>query len=161
MFVSGALYSLPNAGRAGTAAPTPAETRPGVRIWLCGELRVEVSDRRVDSRLTRRKSRELLALLAINAAGMGRERLIELLWPDEAPDRRDCALRQLLCELRQCLGADVVEGRALVRLVLPARAFVDVLAAERAVGDCWGEITAQNWGRARELARTAAQLACS
>lgn len=30
-----------------------------VRIWLCGELRVEIDDERVEGRLTRRKSREL------------------------------------------------------------------------------------------------------
>ena len=126
-----------------------------VKIWLCGEFRVEVDGERVERRLTRRKSRELLALLSATGGGLSRERLIEDLWPEEAPGSRDGALRQLLCELRHCLsGALVVDG-CFVRLDLPDEECVDTRAAESALSRCFEATAAARWREARELARTA------
>ena len=105
---------------------------PSVRIWLCGGLRIETGDGHVEDRLTRRKSRELLALLVDSGQAVGREQLIERLWPEAEPGSRAGALRQLLTEIRQCLGPDVLAGRDEIRLQLPADAWVDVAAAERA-----------------------------
>jgi DNA-binding SARP family transcriptional activator len=132
---------------------------PSVCIWLCGELRLEVGGERVEARLSRRRSRQLLALLTICDAGLSRERLIELLWPEAPPGGRDGALRQLISELRGCLGLEMLEGRSFVRLALPADAFVDVRAAEHAVHCCWEEIAAGRWRQGRELARAALSLA--
>jgi SARP family transcriptional regulator, regulator of embCAB operon len=131
---------------------------PSVRIWLCGELRLEVGGRRVESRFSRRRSRQLLAMLTICDAGLSRERLIELLWPEAPPGGRDGALRQLISELRGCLGLEMLEGRSFVHLALPADAFVDVRAAEDAVHRSWEEIAAQRWRPGRELARAALSL---
>ena len=130
-----------------------------VRIWLCGELRLEVGGERVESRLSRRRSRQLLALLVVCDAGFSREQLIEMLWPEAPAGARDCALRQLMSELRGCLGGGMLEGRAFVRLALPADAFVDVRAAEQASQRSWEAIAARRWCQARELAREALSFA--
>jgi len=48
---------------------------------LCAGFRSEVRGERITSRLSRRKSRQLLALLALHHAGVSRERLIRLALP--------------------------------------------------------------------------------
>ena len=112
------------------------ELRPSVCIHLCGGLRIDRDGERVESLLTRRKSRELLALLLLTERATSRSRLIELLWPEQPQGSRDGALRQLLTELRDCLGPSALAGASEVSLGLPASAWVDVrearAAAERA-----------------------------
>ncbi len=51
----------------------------------------------------------LLALLAIDGP-TSRQRLLALLWPDQAPEAARNALRQRLFRLRRAAGADVVHG---------------------------------------------------
>jgi pimeloyl-ACP methyl ester carboxylesterase/DNA-binding SARP family transcriptional activator len=130
----------------------------GVRIWLCGGLRVEIDDERVDGRLNRRKSRELLALLVDRGVAVGREELVELLWPESAPGTRTAQLRVLLTEIRQCLGAEALEGRDQLRIVLPEHAWVDVHAATGALEACRSAIDERAWDAARMHARTASEL---
>ncbi|HET7427224.1 MAG TPA: alpha/beta fold hydrolase [Gemmatimonadales bacterium] len=130
----------------------------GVRLWLCGGLRVEIDGERVEERLTRRKSRELLALLVDRGAGVAREELVELLWPESAPGSRMGQLRVLLTEARSCLGTGAIEGRDQVRVVLPETTWVDVRAAVTALEQCRSAIDDRRWTDAREQARTASEL---
>jgi pimeloyl-ACP methyl ester carboxylesterase/DNA-binding SARP family transcriptional activator len=134
------------------------DSHSGVRVWLCGGLRVEIDGERVEGRLTRRKSRELLALLVDRAAAVGREELVELLWPESAPGSRTGQFRVLLTELRRCLGAEAVEGRDQLRVVLPDTAWVDVGVAEEELDRCRTAIGDRCWGEAREHAANAAEL---
>src|SRR5947209_5678669 len=132
-------------------APNLASVRaPPISIWLCGEFRIEVGREPVHSGLCRRKSRVLLALLALNEHGLSRERLVELLWPEEPFGSRGGALRQLFCDLRQAIGADLIEGLQVARLALPPGGYIDVIDAELAVERAGEELTQQAWGAARK-----------
>lgn len=51
----------------------------------------------------------LLAVLALNGT-TSRQRLLQLLWPDQEPEHARNALRQRLFRLRRSVGADVVHG---------------------------------------------------
>ncbi len=133
----------------------------GLRIWLCGGLRVEVDGVRVDDRLTRRKSRELLALMVDGARPMRREELIELLWPGEPSGAREAALRQLLTEVRSCIGAEAVEGRDPIALALPDETWVDVQVAERQAQAAREAFAARRPDDAGELAAEAVDLVAS
>src|SRR4051794_21255744 len=130
---------------AGTFVERRSRTMASVRIWMCGGLRVEAGGEHVEDRLTRRKSRELLALLLDRDGVVAREQLIEALWPEEAAGSRDAALRQLLTEIRQCLGTEAIQGRAEVQLRLPRDAWVDVRAAQRADDECRLAFEERRW----------------
>jgi pimeloyl-ACP methyl ester carboxylesterase/DNA-binding SARP family transcriptional activator len=134
------------------------DARHGVRVWLCGGLRVEVDGGRVEGRLTRRKSRELLALLVDRGAAVGREDLVELLWPESPPGSRTGQFRVLLTELRSCLGAGALEGRDQLRVVLPDRAWVDVRVGTGELQRCRTAIVDRRWEDAREHAASASEL---
>lgn len=128
-----------------------------MRVKLCGELLVERDGQRVDQCLRRRKSRELLAFLADRGRPVPRAQLVELLWPGEPPGRRSGALRQLLSELRTCLGDDTVGGREIVTLVL-APGSVDVRVAGQALDRCRTAFETQDWATARAQAGLARSL---
>ena len=57
----------------------------------------------------------LLALLAIEGA-TPRQRLLQLLWPDDEPEKARNVLRQRLFRLRRAVGADLVAGAELLAL---------------------------------------------
>lgn len=130
----------------------------GVRVWICGGLRVEIDGERVEGRLTRRKSRELLALLVDRGAAVGREELVEQLWPESAPGSRTGQFRVLLTELRRCLGAEALDGRDQLRVVLPDTAWVDVKLGEEELECCRRAIRDRCWGDARAHAANASEL---
>ena len=53
---------------------------------LCGELRVEIEGRRVDAEASGRQGRLLLAYLVDNRdRQVGRDELLDLLWPERRP----------------------------------------------------------------------------
>ncbi len=72
----------------------------------------------------------LLAYLVLDRhRPFGREELIGALWPEQAPQSQDAALRTLLSRLRTALGRGVLVGRDELVLELPEPAWVDVEAA--------------------------------
>ncbi|MFZ0040075.1 MAG: AAA family ATPase, partial [Solirubrobacteraceae bacterium] len=72
----------------------------------------------------------LLAYLVLSRERVvGREELIGALWPHQAPQSQDGALRTLLSRLRSAVGADVLVGRDELILELPEPAWIDVEAA--------------------------------
>ena len=84
-------------------------------------------------------------------APMSRQRLLQLLWPDDDPENARNVLRQRLFRLRRAVGADVVVGAE--RLSLAAGATHDV------DGDADALLAAHDYAalpRLRELARRAA-----
>lgn len=130
----------------------------GVRIWLCGELRVEIDGERVEGRLTRRKSRELLALLALSRGAIARAELIETLWPEQPLGSRTVSFRQLLADLRRCLGTEAIAGRYEVSLRLPEGSWLDTAAASAALAACREALAQEDWPLARARAGLAASL---
>jgi DNA-binding SARP family transcriptional activator len=72
----------------------------------------------------------LFAYLALSRSrSVGRDELIDAIWPDSAPRSQDGALRTLLSRLRSGLGTGILTGRDELLLVLPEPAWIDFEAA--------------------------------
>lgn len=118
-------------------------------VQLCGHFVVELRGRRLEDRLPRRQGRILFAYLALQRPrAIGRDELMEALWPRAAPSNAGDALTVLLSKLRTALGADVLVGRGSVRLSLPAEARVDVETALAAVHRAESAVVLGDWPRA-------------
>ena len=120
------------------------------RIQLCGPLVARIDGARVEERLPGRQGRLLFAYLVYERRRVSREELVGVLWDDAQPDAVDSALSALLSKLRRLLEID---GRQMLRLMLPADAWVDVHSAREALHraesadalEDWAEV----WGPAR------------
>jgi DNA-binding SARP family transcriptional activator len=86
-------------------APALGRARFGamVRVYLLGELRLEVDGQNVELPASR-KSRLLFAMLALERRAHGRSELAGRLWPDVREDSARASLRNALAQLRGALG---------------------------------------------------------
>ena len=99
----------------------------GARIRLCGRLEVELGGERVEGRLPGRQGPLVLALLVVNRERpVGRDELIDALWPAAPPSDPDEALSALLSKVRQAVGREILTGRRDLTLTLPEDAEVDL-----------------------------------
>lgn len=115
------------------AAQAAASRGPRATIRLCGPLEVELDGRRVETVLPGRQARLVLAYLVVHRdRPVGRDELMELLWPEQPPASPEASFRVLLVHLRQALGPGVLDGRGQLELRLGRDAWVDVEAASRA-----------------------------
>jgi SARP family transcriptional regulator, regulator of embCAB operon len=129
-------------------------------VQLCGQLVVELRGRRIEQRLPSRQGRSLFAYVVLQRPrAVGRDELIEAIWPGAVPKNHTQALTVLLCKLRAAVGPDVLAGRGSVRLTLPARARVDVEEALAAVHRAESAVVQQEWARAWCAALCAQQVA--
>jgi SARP family transcriptional regulator, regulator of embCAB operon len=88
------------------------ESVPPTRIQLCGLLAVELRGRRIEGSLPSRQGRLLFAYLTLNRSRpVGRDELIEALWPYAMPSSAPAALTVLLSKLRATVGREVLRGR--------------------------------------------------
>ncbi len=72
----------------------------------------------------------LFAYLVLNRdRHVGRDELIDALWPAHPPQSEDAALRTLLSRLRSALGASALTGRDELSLTLPLPVWIDFEAA--------------------------------
>jgi DNA-binding SARP family transcriptional activator len=100
------------------------------RIQLCGRLSVEIEGVQLAERLRGRQVPLLLAYLVLNRTRhVGRDELIDALWPNQPPVSQDAALRTLLSRLRSSLGSSALAGRDELILALPEPVWIDVEAA--------------------------------
>src|SRR4051794_33043773 len=90
------------------------------RIELCGRLVVELDGERLESALPGRQGRLILAYLALNRGRpVRRDELIDAVWSGAgAAESGDSLLRPPLSRLRKALGAERIEGRSELTLVL-------------------------------------------
>jgi DNA-binding SARP family transcriptional activator/tetratricopeptide (TPR) repeat protein len=110
--------------------PSDGQVNEGTRIQLCGRLSVEIDGAQVAESLRGRQVPLLLAYLVLNRDRyVGRDELIDALWPFQAPRSQDAALRTLLSRLRSVLGTDAVSGRDEVFLSLSEPVWIDIEAA--------------------------------
>jgi DNA-binding SARP family transcriptional activator len=86
-------------GAQGSAAPRLVLT--GAAAVVCRADATRVALARLDA--------ALLAYLAVEGVA-SRQRLLQLLWPDEQPDDARNALRQRLFRLRRSIGVEIVHG---------------------------------------------------
>jgi SARP family transcriptional regulator, regulator of embCAB operon len=100
------------------------ETLAETRIQLCGRLVVRVEGERIEGVLPGRQGRVAFAFLVVNRhRPVTRDELANALWSEPAASDR---LSPLLSKLRSIVPLD---GRGEIRLLLPARAWIDVEAA--------------------------------
>jgi SARP family transcriptional regulator, regulator of embCAB operon len=125
------------------------ESVPPTRIQLCGLLAVELEGRRIEGSLPSRQGRLLFAYLTLNRGRpVGRDELIEALWPYAMPSSAPAALTVLLSKLRATVGREVLRGRRDVTLALPAGARVDVEDALAGVHAAESAVALGEWRRA-------------
>jgi len=86
------------------------------RLRTFGGLQLERGESPLDAVESQRKALALLAVLTVHG-GLGRERLLALLWPESTSSRARGSLKQLVHVLRKQLSApDLIEGTAELRL---------------------------------------------
>jgi DNA-binding SARP family transcriptional activator len=121
----------------------------GTRIQLCGRFVARVEGRRVEAAMPGPQGRLLFALLTVNRhREIPRDEAIDALWGEYAPSAPGVALSALLSKLRNAVVADVIQGKAELRLVLPAGAWIDVETGIEAVHRAESALAAQDWCRA-------------
>ena len=97
---------------------------------------LEVSDERGSLTLGGQRQRALLAALVLEAGRVvASDRLIDLLWGDEAPRTATTSLHNLVSRLRKELGADVLETRSPGYVLRAAPQQIDARRFETAIGD--------------------------
>jgi DNA-binding SARP family transcriptional activator len=100
------------------------------RIQLCGHFVVDIDGSRIEDTLPGRKGRALFAYLVLNRGrALRRDELVMAGWGEDASAEAKNALSVLLSKLRHGLGAERLQGRAEIELLLPQATFVDVEAA--------------------------------
>jgi DNA-binding SARP family transcriptional activator len=130
------------------------------RIQLCGRLSVEIDGVQLSGRLRGKQVPLLLAYLVLNRGRpVGRDELIDALWPDQAPVSQDAALRTLLSRLRSSLGAGSLAGRDEVILSLPEPVWIDIEAAAAEVGRALAALEQDDARRAWALAQVPFNIA--
>jgi DNA-binding SARP family transcriptional activator len=130
------------------------------RIQLCGRLSVEIDGVQLSERLRGRQVPLLLAYLVLNRARhVGRDELIDALWPDQPPVSQDAALRTLLSRLRSSLGSSALAGRDELILTLPEPVWIDVEAAAAEVASALDALDRGDARRAWALAQVPLNIA--
>src|SRR5215218_4595188 len=130
------------------------------RIRLCGELKVQLQGRPVEQELPGRQGRLLFAFLAARGERpVGRDELIDALWPADLPANPDEAFSALLSKVRRALGKGVIEGRRELTLVLPSDASVDIEEARRAAERADAALARSDWRSAFDDASTVVNVA--
>ena len=130
------------------------------RIQLCGRLSVEIDGVQLSERLRGRQVPLLLAYLVLNRARhVGRNELIDALWPQQPPVSEDAALRTLLSRLRSSLGASTLAGRDELILALPEPVWIDVEAAAAETARALDALTRGDARRAWALAQVPLNIA--
>jgi len=130
------------------------------RIQLCGRITIELEGRRLEAGLPRGQGRLLLVYLVLNRMRpLSRDNVAAAIWPEEAPAQAAANLRVLISRLRRLLGANTIEGRSTLRLVLPQDSWVDTEVATRKIHEAEAAVHVQDWSRALPAASTAFTIA--
>lgn len=127
-----------------------------MRVTLCGGVSVDG----VDGQLPAGRAAHLFGYLAAHRdAAVGREAVIDALWPSDPPRDPPAVLNSLVSRLRRVVGREAIAGGPSLRLVLPAGATVDVEEAEAALTRARTALAAGDHGAAREHAERARAIA--
>jgi DNA-binding SARP family transcriptional activator len=122
-----------------------------VRAWvqLCGRFVVDIDGSRVEDTLPGRKGRVLFAYLVLNRSrALPRGELLMAGWGEDAPPEAGNALSVLLSKLRHALGAERLQGRTEIELLLPQATFIDVEAAMEGAHRAESCIAERQWAQA-------------
>jgi len=129
------------------------------RIQLCGSFVATLDGARVERALGGAQARLLFAYLVLHRHRPSpHETLIDALWL-QPPRAADSALYAHVSKLRRVVGAERLEGRSELRLVLPEDAWVDVEAAHAAVHRAESAAVIEEWPSVWVAARVAQHIA--
>jgi DNA-binding SARP family transcriptional activator len=130
------------------------------RVQLCGSFVVALDGRRVDPELPGRQGRLLFSYLVLaRPQPVSRDLLIDAMWGDRPPSTAGSALTVLVSKVRAVVGADVLRGRAELRVALPEPARVDVEVALSALHQAESAVALGDWRRAWPAALAAQYIA--
>ncbi|HEY7261026.1 MAG TPA: BTAD domain-containing putative transcriptional regulator [Trebonia sp.] len=119
------------------------------RIQLCGRLVANIDGSRIEDTLPGRLGRILFAYLVLNRGRpVPRDKLLMAGWGEDATAEAGNALSVVLSKLRHGLGAEHLQGRAEIELLLPPTTFVDVEAALEGAHRAESAIAAGQWAQA-------------
>jgi len=119
------------------------------RIQLCGRLVVDIDGSRLEDTLPGRRGRVLFAYLVLSRGSpLPRDALLMAGWGQNAPAEARNALTVLLSKLRHSLGADHIQGRTEITLLMPQATFVDVEAALEGAHRAESRIAEGQWAQA-------------
>jgi DNA-binding SARP family transcriptional activator len=100
----------------------------------------------LEGRLPGRQGRLLFAYLVLNRYRVvGRDELVDALWPRESPAATQAGLNALISKLRRTFGPGVIEGRSTLRLHLEQGCVVDVEAAVAAAHRAESRVVLGEW----------------
>lgn len=130
------------------------------RIYLTGQVSLEYGDRLVtEGALPGRQGRLAFVFLVANRSRpVGRDELVDVIWPGQPPPEVDAALSSILSKLRAVLkrlGCSVPEasidvGSGSIGIRLPPQTWVDIEDAASAIDEAEGALrtgdTARAWG---------------
>jgi SARP family transcriptional regulator, regulator of embCAB operon len=119
------------------------------RIQLCGRFIADIDGSRIEDTLPGRLGRILFAYLVLNRGRpLPRDALLMACWGQDAPPEARNALSVLLSKLRHGLGAEHLQGRTEIELLLPSAIFVDVEAALEGAHRAESSIAEGRWAQA-------------
>ncbi len=133
---------------------------PGVRVQLCGPIRVELNGERVEHALPGRQGRVLFAYLLLERdRWVSRDELAALLWPEQPPVSAGLTLRVLLSKLRAAVGKHALAGSSELRIDPGAEPWIDVEAALSALERTERAIAEGSWREAWSAAQVTVSIA--
>jgi DNA-binding SARP family transcriptional activator len=116
------------------------------RIQRCGQLAAQINGRRIENELPGRQGRLLFVYLVANRDRViGRDELVEALWPESAPQAVDGALRALVSKVRRAVGREALGLHRRFRLELPDASWIDLEAAREAIHRAEAAVARQDW----------------
>src|SRR4051812_42061753 len=119
------------------------------KIQLCGRFVVDIDGYRLEAALPGRRGRALFAYLVLERGRpVPRTELLTAGWGPDAPTEAGSALSVALSKVRHGLGADQLQGRTQIELLLPHATFVDVEAALEGVHRAETCIAQGRWAQA-------------
>jgi DNA-binding SARP family transcriptional activator len=130
------------------------------RIYLTGQVSLECGDRLVtEGALPGRQGRLAFVFLVANRSRpVGRDELVDVIWPEQPPPEVDAALSSILSKLRAVLKrldcsapeASIDAGSGSISIRLPPQTWVDIEDAASAIDEAEGALrtgdTARAWG---------------
>lgn len=142
----------------------------GIRMYLTGRIAVEVDGSLAiqERQFRSRQERLAFAYLACHRTQpVTRERLAEVLWPEEMPPAWQTGMSAVLSRLRGLVQQDdlrayevaISRGFAQYQLCLPADTWVDIEAAAFAIDEAEGGLRAGNSRKAFGPATVAVTIA--
>jgi DNA-binding SARP family transcriptional activator len=130
------------------------------RVQLCGRITVSLEGRRLEAGLPHGQGRLLFVYLVLNRMRpLSRDMVAAAIWPEDAPAETEANLRVLVSRLRRLLGANTIEGRSTLQLLLPEDTWVDTEVAARRIHEAEAAVHVHDWSRALPAASTAFAIA--